>query len=766
MQRHITLAAVLAAAAGSALAIGVAAPAQASGTTTWSATATQAVPAITGATEVGPLAGSTPVSVTVGLALRNQPALQSFIAGESSPTSPDFGEAYTPSSFTAEFGPTATSVDAVESYLSSEGFTDVSASSNDLLVTATGTAAEAEQAFDTTLTEFSLDGSHVFANTTAAMVPQSLSGTVAGVLGLNDVFKMSPAPVKAGTGATTTTPNVVDEYDPQGFWKAYQATGQPSGAKTSIATIAAGTLSSPISNLRAAEELYGLPEVPVTVEYAGIKSPATTTANVEWDLDSQYAIGMADEVQHFYYYDATTLTDSDLARDFNLWASQDIAKAASASLGECEYEAYLDGSMLIDDEVFAEAAAQGQTMFASSGDTGASCSVGAPNGTPDSGPPVVNYPASSPYVAGVGGTTLVTNATGSYDVELSWYAGGGGLSQFEYRPSWQAQVVPVTSGKTGDRGVPDVAMDANPTSGADVYTGSTTSLYARTGVEGVGGTSLSSPLALGVWARIESAYGNRLGFASPALYSVYLSGTCNAETTTLEQVCTSPAFHAPVAGDNGLYPETPGYNYDTGLGTFDTAGVIGAIRPFVPKSAPTAPARPAATAGNGQASVTWTAPTTGGTAITSYTVTSSPTAKTCTWTTGSLGCTVAGLKNGASYTFTVTATNGVGTSPASTPSAAVTPAGPPAKPAAPKAAAAKNASVTVTWTAPATDGSRITRYVVTSDTGAHSCTWSKGSLSCTVTGLEAHTRYTFTVVAENDAGTSPASTPSNAVTTT
>jgi pseudomonalisin len=580
MRRHAPLAAVLAVAAGPmlaagpVLAVGLVGAARAGATTgSWAATGTQAVPVPTGASILGPLAGTSPVSVTVGLALRDPGGLQSFIAGESTPSSPDYGAAYTPQGFAATYAPTTASVEAVMGYLRGAGFSDVAASSNNLLVTAAGTAAAAERAFDTTLTEYTLGGSDVYANSSPAMVPTSLAGTVVGVLGLNDVFRASPDPVKAGT-QTTTVPNVVGEYSPQGFQKAYGATTVATGSRTAIATLAAGLVTAPIANLRAEEEANGLPAVPVTVEYSGIKGVDTSGDNVEWDLDAQFATGMAGDVSRFYYYVATTLADSTLARTFNLFAAQDRAKALSASLGECEFEAYLDGSMLIDDEVFAEAAAQGQTVFASAGDTGASCAVEDTNGAPDSGPPFVSYPASSPYVVGVGGTTLVTKSTGSYDLETSWVAGGGGLSQFEYRPSWQAKVMPVTDGTSGDRGVPDVAMDANPTTGAEVYT--------TTGTEGVGGTSLSAPLALGTWARIESTYANRLGFAGPVLYDVYLGGTCDASSATVAAVCTTPAFHAPVAGDNGLYPETPGYNYDTGLGTFDAAAMVTAVKPFVP----------------------------------------------------------------------------------------------------------------------------------------------------------------------------------------
>ncbi len=552
--------------------------------TTWVPTATQAVQ-LQSATDLGPLASGTELHITVGLALQNETALQNFIADASNPASPDFGDVYTPSGFTAAFGPSSSEAAAVASYLADEGFTNIAVSPNRILVTADGTAQEAEQAFNTPLEAYSQFGRTVYANTGPAMVPSTLSGVVA-VLGLTNAFRFSYAPMQASPTTSTSLPNYPAVYSPEGFWTAYQAQNQPTGAQTSIATFAEGDLTRPLQNLRTEEQLNHLPQVPVTVEQVGIASP-DTSGNLEWDLDSQFATGMAQSVSHFYFYDTTSLTDSDLARAFNAFASQDLAKAGSASLGECEAFPYLDGSMLIDDEIFAEAAAQGQTMFASSGDTGASCAVAGTNGVPGSGAPMVNYPASSPYVVAVGGTTLLTNSNGTYDEELSWYAGGGGLSQLESAPYWQKEVLPIQSGTVGDRGVPDIAMDADPESGANVYS------QSNGGFIGVGGTSLSAPLALGVWARIESLYGNRLGFAAPVLYDVYMAGSCQTDLTTLEDICTTPAFHAPVAGDNAPYPETPGYNYDTGLGTFDVQAMMSAIRPFVPAANLQPPGGPA-----------------------------------------------------------------------------------------------------------------------------------------------------------------------------
>lgn len=182
-----------------------------------------------------------------------------------------------------------------------------------------------------------------------------------------------------------------------------------------------------------------------------------------------------------------------------------------------------------------------------------------------------------------------------------------------------------------------------------------------------------------------------------------------------------------------------------------------------PTSGPPAkPAAPQATAGNKEATITWAADTTGGSPITTYTVRSSPGTKSCTWTTGPLSCTVKGLTNGTSYTFTLVAKNAKGTSPRSTASSPVTPSTKPAKPAAPQATAG-NASATVTWTAPTPHGSPITSYVVTSSTGAHSCTWSTGPLRCTVTTLTNGQAYKFRVVAHNADGTSLPSPYSKAV---
>jgi uncharacterized protein (TIGR02145 family) len=150
----------------------------------------------------------------------------------------------------------------------------------------------------------------------------------------------------------------------------------------------------------------------------------------------------------------------------------------------------------------------------------------------------------------------------------------------------------------------------------------------------------------------------------------------------------------------------------------------------------------------------------GGSAITGYTVTSSP--GSFTGTGGSSPITVTGLTNGTAYTFTVIATNAVGSSSASSASSAVTPATVPGAPTSVTAVPGNNLA-SVSFTAPSsTGGSAITGYTVTSSPG--SFTGTGGSSPITVTGLTNGTTYTFTVIATNAVGSSSSSSASSAVT--
>ncbi len=179
-----------------------------------------------------------------------------------------------------------------------------------------------------------------------------------------------------------------------------------------------------------------------------------------------------------------------------------------------------------------------------------------------------------------------------------------------------------------------------------------------------------------------------------------------------------------------------------------------------PSTVPGAPTGVSGVPGDGAVTVSWTAPANGGAAILNYTVTSNPGGMTCI--TATTSCTVSGLTNGTPYTFTVVATNVKGSGAPSAPSAPVTPRTVPGVPTG-VTGVAGNAQVTVSWTAPASNGgSPITGYTATASPGGASCT--TATTTCIVTGLTNGTSYVFRVTATNAAGVSPQSAPSAAVT--
>lgn len=555
------------------VAAAAAVPALATSSSSWVQTATRALPMTqAGAVRTGAVAPDTTLRIAVALRLRDRAGLDRFIAS---------GGTVTPAQFAARWSPSATAAGQVVSYLRDNGFRDVHVMPNRLLVTATGPARAAERAFHTGLATWTLHGVPVFANTGAAAVPAGLAPTVLAVLGLQDAAHSAVPAAASHAAAKTDVPEnctifgeqmptvpgvgqTACTFTPQGFWNVYDARSAQTGSNTQIAIFTAGDVKGVIKDLRTEEKANHLRAVPVTVHQEGPGSPASGTD--EWDMDTQYSTGMAGVVKRLHIYTATTLLDPDLTASLAQFVAQRVAQAGSMSFGECEYEAAIDGTLASNDQLFAEGAAQGQTVFASAGDTGGFCPLAPNNGVPV-GAPMQEYPSSSPYVVSVGGTSVYPGSQGGYGTETAWTGGGSGPSLFEAQPSWQNGVAPPTNEvcqfvaalPTGcGRVVPDIAMSADPISGAaDVY------------IDGqpnaVGGTSLASPLALGSWARALSATRGRAGYASPKLYR--LGG--------------SAAFHDITLGDTGPYPATPGYDMATGLGSFDVATLVAKAKKLV-----------------------------------------------------------------------------------------------------------------------------------------------------------------------------------------
>jgi pseudomonalisin len=568
-------------------------------------TATQAI-ALTGVTDNGPLAPTNTLTVHVALQLRNVDQLKQSVAAR---------QITSRGAFMSTYAPTSDQVSQVKTYLQSQGFSRVQAEANNLLIDATGSVATIEKAFSTQLESYTdSSGAKLFANTQPAYVPQALAGLVIAVLGLNNAQMQKPQPKNGGnphstpspTPAPTATPTPAPTptptptpaptadactegvnaqgicprfYDPATIQLTYDAASAPTGANTPVAIFTEGDVSQAVSDFRWNEQVYGLPQVPINVIQVGAPN-SDTSGNGEWTLDMTAVQGLAASVKQLDLYVMPSMSFSDMVVSYNKWVIDDKDPIGNSSFGGCEVFPYEDGSMLAADEVLVEAASQGQTMFVSTGDNGAYCTaVVDTNGAPG-GAPMVEYPASSPYVVAVGGTDLFSNADGSYLGETSWEAGGGGLSQFEYSPYWESPTQPVGTTAVGYsyRGLPDIAMDASIETGYLVYSSAQATNGSCTPcIEA--GTSLASPLAAGAYARMQSSHGNGLGFAPPLFYRIYTNNP-NSSAMSAGPPPTSlvGGFHDVLSGTNGAYTALPRYDYTTGLGSFDvvkTNAIVG-----------------------------------------------------------------------------------------------------------------------------------------------------------------------------------------------
>lgn len=214
---------------------------------------------------------------------------------------------------------------------------------------------------------------------------------------------------------------------------------------------------------------------------------------------------------------------------------------------------------------YKEADSKGFTIFASSGDSG----VANPDVNGNIYPfPTVNYPASSPYVTAVGGTSLFADTQGNYQGENGWSGSGGGVSQYFKEPAYE-QGLPGSIQQTlnGYRGLPDISYNANPGT-AILYYGSF--LPGQSGYYFVGGTSEGSPQWAGIMADADQFAGHPLGLINPALYALGEGSQYNS------------LFHDIVTGNNsndGIqgYNAGTGWDFVTGWGSPDAAQLIHAL---------------------------------------------------------------------------------------------------------------------------------------------------------------------------------------------
>ena len=501
-----------------------------------------------------------PIRVSVVLKLRDEAQMRAFLARSRSLSMPT-RQVMTPAQLQGHL-PTAAQAEAVADYLKGAGFSNVSVSSNRMIVNATGTAAVVQSAFKTSLVNVRThDGRAAFANNSPIRIPAALQDTVQAVLGLQTVHKAHTLKTHVGFR--------IGAHFPQEFADIYNASDLPPASDVAVAVWGWGSMAQTIDDLDTFITANGLQPVdthvvctdingidPDTAEGLGgtsIGDPACNgnvdQGSIEWDMDSQIILGMTGGVKSMTFYAAygaynTTVTDA-LNEIVNPTVGEPLPRVINASFGECErYQDANqggDGSMQADDALFQIGVAQGQTFSVSTGDFGADeCGFGNPRNS-------ASYPASSPWVVAASGTTLLVSANG-WANENVWLDSGGSPSSAEAAQPWQAGLTYGTF--AGARG-PDVAFDGNPSSGAVVLNDGN---YYQ-----VGGTSLSAPLFAGAWARILQTNPG-LGFAAPYLYTLPAS-----------------VLHDVISGTNHGYSAKLGWDWATGLGSFKVDAAASAL---------------------------------------------------------------------------------------------------------------------------------------------------------------------------------------------
>jgi kumamolisin len=300
-------------------------------------------------------------------------------------------------------------------------------------------------------------------------------------------------------------------------------------------------------------------------------SDGTTNGDGEVELDIEVAGGIAPGVNIVVYFAPNT--DDGFTDAFNVAINGDAngqnslppGSVLSVSWGEPE-ALQTDASKTAQDNLFQAAATKGITICVAAGDNGSSDGGSSYNVNPRLPTFNVDFPASSPNVLACGGTSLPQKNTTS---EVVWNDGpapagatGGGISEFFAKPTYQANAnIPSSPNiQFNGRGVPDVAADADPATGYNVFVDGASDQY--------GGTSAVAPLYAGLLTLINKILGHAVGFINPTIYG----------SSTVQQ-----AFHDITSGNNNqnggtLFTASPGWNACTGWGSPNGAALVTALQ--------------------------------------------------------------------------------------------------------------------------------------------------------------------------------------------
>ena len=576
------------------------------------------LPGSTPAWASGQAVAATPASATVGVRVYLAPRggeaqLNALLTAVSTPGNALYRHFLTPAQYRARFEPTSASVAAVSSWLRSDGMRVTAVEASHRYVAASGSAASVERAFSVSLNTYRHNGNLYRAASRDASVPASVAGDVLGVTGLDSAPSYAtpqlqnpppPAfvnarPCSAFYGQLLATKQAdyktalpkfrgayrdyaVCGYTPVQFQAAYGVPAGLNGHGVSIGIVDAYAATTIAQDANTYSRLHGTPQfaagqfqqsLPSSYRDANLCGGAPGWAGEE-TLDVEASHGMAPGA-NVIYYGASSCLNSDLEAAIARIDDQNRVSIVSNSYGEPE-EGETTGDIAAEEQVVKQGELQGISFLFSSGDDG---DFLAATGLRQAG-----YPASDPWVTGVGGTSTAIGGSGNMLWQTGWgtdkytlsangkgwvpiasnpflYGSGGGYSMLFPRPAYQSRAVPATA--PSGRAEPDVAMDADPTTG--MLIGETQTFpngAVRYSEYRIGGTSLASPLFAGMVALASQHAGGRLGFLNPAIY-----GQAAAKAGTFTDVTS---VHR---GDGNVRPD-----YADGVDPAD--GIVYSVRTF------------------------------------------------------------------------------------------------------------------------------------------------------------------------------------------
>jgi len=479
----------------------------------------------------------------------------------------------TPAQYHAKFDATPATVSAVSSWLTGAGLA-VSVEANHRYLDVSGSVGAANKAFGVTLTNFSHDGLHVQAPTGPASAPDALAASIIAISGLDTTVRVAdpatqkPSPPDGGFRNARPCSATYGELNPT-TTPAPDGTALPQFNGATLPYAVCGYTGSQLRSAYEAGAAAGLDghgvTVAITDAYASPTIAADASRYAADNGDPAYASGQLTqslpgsfrqvnsnnsphqcgasgwygeetldvEAVHamapganIRYYAGKSCEDVDLLDTFSRINDEGVANIVTNSWGGVG-DVVKPTLLQAYETAFLQGAVEGISYVFSSGDSG--------DEVTNVGTPQTDYPASDPYVTAVGGTsTAITSAgvtgetgwqttkyslvNGAWAVSIPFqYGGGGGFSNNIAEPDYQ--VAAGIASPNGGRAVPDVSMDADPTTGMLVGQTQTFTGVAAYDTYRIGGTRLASPLFAGMTALKIQASGHGLGLLNPGIYA-------------------------------------------------------------------------------------------------------------------------------------------------------------------------------------------------------------------------------------------------------